>query len=130
MKLKKVYMLFSFIFSILTIYEVVVYLIGYSNYFGLYYIIVNLIILFMLIMVSVNVRNTNSKNRLVKNMVIIILGFISCFLLEYILSSVYSYSDQSKSYIKSIFISIRVLKPMVYVLLGGLSYLEYKNMKI
>ncbi len=130
MKLKKIYMLLSSIFSLLTIYEVIVYVLGSSNYFGLFYLILNLFIVFLMFMVSVNIKKGNTMIRISKNAIIVVLGLLASFVLKYILSSVFGYVDESGVYINRVFISLKIVKPIIYLMLGVLSYLEYKNMKI
>ena len=130
MKLKKIYMLLTSIFSLLTIYEVIVYVLGSSNYFGLFYLILNLFIVFLMFMVSVNINKGNTMIRISKNAIIVVLGLFASFVLKYILSSVFGYVDESGVYINRVFISLKIVKPIIYLMLGVLSYLEYKNMKI
>lgn len=130
MRLKKIYMLLTSIFSLLTIYEVIVYVLGSSNYFGLFYLILNLFIVFLMFMVSVNIKKGNTMIRISKNAIIVVLGLLASFVLKYILSSVFGYVDESEVYINRVFISLKIVKPIIYLMLGILSYLEYKNMKI
>lgn len=130
MKLKKIYTLLTSIFSLLTIYEVIVYVLGSSNYFGLFYLILNLFIVFLMFMVSVNIKKGNTMIRISKNAIIVVLGLLASFVLKYILSSVFGYVDESGVYINRVFISLKIVKPIIYLMLGILSYLEYKNMKI
>lgn len=130
MRLKKIYMLLTSIFSLLTIYEVIIYILGKSNYFGLFYLIFNLFIVFLMFMVSVNIKKGNTMIRISKNAIIVILGIFCSFVLKLILSGVFGYVDESNVYISNIFISLKVVKPIIYLILGILSYLEYKNMKI
>ena len=130
MRLKKIYMLLTSIFSLLTIYEVIIYILGKSNYFGLFYLILNLFIVFLMFMVSVNIKKGNTMIRISKNAIIVVLGIFCFFVLKLILSKVFGYVDESNAYISNIFISLKVGKPIIYLMLGILSYLEYKNMKI
>ena len=130
MRLKKIYMLLTSIFSLLTIYEVIIYILGKSNYFGLFYLILNLFIVFLMFMVSVNIKKGNTMIRISKNAIIVVLGIFCSFVLKLILSGVFVYVDESNAYISNIFISLKVVKPIIYLILGILSYLEYKNMKI
>ena len=130
MRLKKIYMLLTSIFSLLTIYEVIIYILGKSNYFGLFYLILNLFIVFLMFMVSVNIKKGNTMIRISKNAIIVVLGIFCFFVLKLILSKVFGYVDESNAYISNIFISLKVVKPIIYLILGILSYLEYKNMKI
>lgn len=130
MRLKKIYMLLTSIFSLLTIYEVIIYILGKSNYFGLFYLILNLFIVFLMFMVSVNIKKGNTMIRISKNAIIVVLGIFCSFVLKLILSGVFEYVDESNAYISNIFISLKVGKPIIYLMLGILSYLEYKNMKI
>lgn len=130
MRLKKIYMLLTSIFSLLTIYEVIIYILGKSNYFGLFYLILNLFIVFLMFMVSVNIKKGNTMIRISKNAIIVVLGIFCSFVLKLIHSGVFGYVDESNAYISNIFISLKVGKPIIYLMLGILSYLEYKNMKI
>ena len=130
MRLKKIYMLLTSIFSLLTIYEVIIYILGKSNYFGLFYLILNLFIVFLMFMVSVNIKKGNTMIRISKNAILVVLGLLASFVLKYILSSVFGYVDESGVYINRVFISLKIVKPIIYLMLGILSYLEYKNMKI
>lgn len=130
MRLKKIYMLLTSIFSLLTIYEVIIYILGKSNYFGLFYLFLNLFIVFLMFMVSVNIKKGNTMIRISKNAIIVVLGIFCSFVLKLILSKVFGYVDESNAYISNIFISLKVVKPIIYLMLGILSYLEYKNMKI
>ena len=123
-------MLLTSIFSLLTIYEVIIYILGKSNYFGLFYLILNLFIVFLMFMVSVNINKGNTMIRISKNAIIVVLGIFCSFVLKLILSGVFGYVDESNAYISNIFISLKVGKPIIYLILGILSYLEYKNMKI
>lgn len=123
-------MLLTSIFSLLTIYEVIIYILGKSNYFGLFYLILNLFIVFLMFMVSVNIKKGNTMIRISKNAIIVVLGIFYSFVLKLILSGVFGYVDESNAYISNIFISLKVGKPIIYLILGILSYLEYKNMKI
>ena len=123
-------MLLTSIFSLLTIYEVIIYILGKSNYFGLFYLILNLFIVFLMFMVSVNIKKGNTMIRISKNAIIVVLGIFCSFVLKLILSGVFVYVDESNAYISNIFISLKVVKPIIYLILGILSYLEYKNMKI
>ena len=126
MRLKKIYMLLTSIFSLLTIYEVIIYILGKSNYFGLFYLILNLFIVFLMFMVSVNIKKGNTMIRISKNAIIVVLGIFCSFVLKLILSGVFGYVDESNAYISNIFISLKVGKPIIYLILGILSYLEYK----
>ncbi len=130
MRLKKIYTLLTSVFSLLTIYEVIIYILGKSNYFGLFYIALNLFIVFLMFMVSINIKKGNTMIRISKNAIIVVLGILSSFVLKYILSSVFGYIDESDVYINKIFVSLKIVKPIIYLVLGALSYLEYKNMKI
>ena len=88
MRLKKIYMLLTSIFSLLTIYEVIIYILGKSNYFGLFYLILNLFIVFLMFMVSVNIKKGNTMIRISKNAIIVVLGIFCSFVLKLILSGV------------------------------------------
>ena len=65
-----VYKLVLVLFSLLTIFEVLVYLISSSSFIGLLYLLINFVILFMLFLVSTSVKKTNVRKRILFNIII------------------------------------------------------------
>lgn len=127
--IKNLYKILTIIFSILTSYELYIYMTMNSNYFGLLYLIINLFIMFLLFTITINYNKSIIKLRISKNIMAITFGFISSFLLYLILKGLFTYSDESYIYIKRIFLSIKVLKPIIYLLISGITYLDFKKMQ-
>ncbi len=129
--IKSIYSLITFIFIILTIIEFFIYLNGSSNSYGLIYLIMNFICLFFLSSVTINYSTRNRKVRLSKNIICIIIGVFASFILGLILSNIFGYVDNSKEFISSVFLISKVLKPILYLLIMGVSgyeiYLVYKH---
>ena len=130
-KIKKIFInSITAIFILLFIIELFKYLKTDNNIFGVYYLITNLVIIFFLVPIAYNYKRYYSVARISKIIIVILIGLFSSFALEYIVSSIYNYTDDSTTYIKSIFIIKNVLKTVIYALLTGFTVLEFKSEKV
>ena len=130
-KIKKIFInSVTAIFILLFIIELFKYLKTDNNIFGVYYLITNLVIIFFLVPIAYNYKRYYSIARISKIIIVILIGLFSSFALEYIVSSIYNYTDDSITYIKSISIIKNVLKTVIYVLLTGFTVLEFKSEKV
>ena len=130
-KIKKIFInSITAIFILLFIIELFKYLKTDNNIFGVYYLITNLVIIFFLVPIAYNYKRYYSIARISKIIIVILIGLFSSFALEYIVSSIYNYTDDSTTYIKSISIIKNVLKTVIYVLLTGFTILEFKSEKV
>ena len=130
-KIKKIFInSITAIFISLFIIELFKYLKTDNNIFGVYYLITNLVIIFFLVPIAYNYKRYYSVARISKIIIVILIGLFSSFALEHIVSSIYSYTDDSTTYIKNIFIIKNVLKTVIYVLLTGFTVLEFKSEKV
>ncbi len=118
------------IFILLTLIEVLIYMLSKNNLFGLIYIIFNLLIIFLLVPISYNYNRYYSPARLSKLVIVIILGIFSSYLLNLVVLKNMSYIDNSKEYINKIFIVRSILKGLIYLLLIGFTALEFKLDKL
>lgn len=118
------------IFILLTLIEVLIYMLSKNNLFGLIYIIFNLLIIFLLVPISYNYNRYYSPARLSKLVIVIILGIFSSYLLNLVVLKNMSYIDNSKEYINKIFIIRNILKGLIYLLLIGFTALEFKLDKL
>ena len=118
------------IFILLTLIEVLIYMLSKNNLFGLIYIIFNLLIIFLLVPISYNYNRYYSPARLSKLVIVIILGIFSSYLLNLVVLKNMSYIDNSKEYINKIFIIRSILKGLIYLLLIGFTALEFKLDKL
>lgn len=123
-----VYKLVLVLFSLLTIFEVIVYLISSSSFIGLLYLLINFIILFMLFLVSTSVKKTNVRKRILFNIIIVAFGFMASF---YVSSKtiVFGYTEISENYFNKILISSKVLKSIIYSFILFISYLEFDRIR-
>lgn len=123
-----VYKLVLVLFSLLTIFEVIVYLISSSSFIGLLYLLINFIILFMLFLVSTSVKKTNVRKRILFNIIIVVFGFMASF---YVNSKtiVFGYTEISENYFNKILISSKVLKSIIYSFILFISYLEFDRIR-
>lgn len=118
------YVLLTFMFIVITCLEFINYLNFESNFIGLLYLIVNFVILFLLINMVLNFGKSNYKIRISKNLIVIVLGILSSYLLGYIIPWFLDYSDSSFLFVENIYVYSKVLKPILYVFLGIICILE------
>ena len=123
-----VYKLVLVLFSLLTIFEVIVYLISSSSFVGLIYLLINFVILFMLFLVSTSVKKTNVRKRILFNIIIVAFGFMASF---YVSSKtiVFGYTEISENYFNKILISSKILKSIIYSFILFISYLEFDRIR-
>ena len=123
-----VYKLVLVLFSLLTIFEVIVYLISSSSFVGLIYLLINFVILCMLFLVSTSVKNTNVRKRILFNIIIVAFGFMASF---YVSSKtiVFGYTEISENYFNKILISSKILKSIIYSFILFISYLEFDRIR-
>lgn len=120
------YFVILLVFISLTLIEIIKYLFFNSNLFGLLYLILNCFLAFNLFIIVINYKNGNVKIRISKNCFIIVLGLIGSFILPNISYSLNSFVDESSLFVDSIFWISRIVKPILYLLLAGLSVIEYR----
>lgn len=123
-----VYKLVLVLFSLLTIFEVIVYLISSSSFVGLLYLLINFVILFMLFLVSTSVKKTNVRKRILFNIIIVAFGFMASF---YVSSKtiVFGYTEINENYFSKILISSKILKSIIYSFILFISYLEFDRIR-
>lgn len=118
------YSLLTLMFIVLTILELVNYFSFESTLLGLLYLIINFFILFLLINMVINFGKSNYKIRISKNLIVIVLGILSSYLLGYVVPLLLNYTDSSFLFAKEIYVYSKILKPIIYVFLGVISVLE------
>ena len=121
-----IYIVILLVFISLTLIEIIKYLFFNSNLFGLLYLILSCFLAFNLFIIVINYKNGNVKIRISKNCFIIVLGLIGSFILPNISYSLNSFVDESSLFVDSIFWISRIVKPILYLLLAGLSVMEYR----
>lgn len=127
--IKLFYLVVSFIYVVLTIYEVFVFMTMDSNYVGIAYLFMNFFSMFLILTVTYNYSKASVKLRISKNIIALTVGLISSFIIILVLPDILGYMDSSRVFIKNTFISSQIIKPMIYMLLGLVSYIEFKNVK-
>lgn len=104
-------------FLILSLIELIKYFKFDNTLYGVIYLLINLIIIFLLLPVTFNYKRHYSSARISKIILIIIIGLFNSYILNYIVIGNMSYIDSSKNFIKSIFIIKNILKPILYFIL-------------
>ncbi len=117
---KKLYLIYLTIYILIFLIELVIYLKFNSTLYGFIYMLINLAILFLLLFSIYNYSEFNIKIRLSKNGILIFLMLIS------ILLSLFKFNDESKQFISNLKVFIYYLKPLMILLLIGLSFYDYK----
>lgn len=121
---RNIYKLSSFIFTILTIIEIIIYLLNETNYYGLYYILISLLIIIIL-----NIK-VNKKTKLNKSLFILVLQIFNSYFLFNILTKSYKYIDYSSKYISNIYITSKIIKPILVTILVLTSFLDLYKINI
>lgn len=127
---KKTIKILTLFYILLSIIEFIKYFFINSNLFGLIYMLLTLIIIFLLVPVSYNYNRYYSVPRISKLIMIIIFGIFNSYLLYNIIVKNMSYIDASIDFNKSIFIYKNIFKGIVYFLLFIFTIFEFKLDKL
>ena len=84
----------------------------------------------MIIGVNLNYAKADKKIRLSKSIIIMLLTLFCSFLLPNLLNNYYSYIDNSQNYIKSIYVMLKFIKPLISIILVLISALDFKQINI
>ena len=120
----------TFLYLVFSFIELIKYLFADSNVFGLIYLLINLVIIFLLVPTTYNYRKQFSKIRISKFILIILIGIFNSFILERILLNNLSFIDDSKKYIDLIFVYKNVLKTIIYASIFIITIFEFKIEKL
>lgn len=127
--IKYFYVFITALFALFTAYEIYIYMKVDSNYFGIFYLFLNFFVMFLLFTITYNYESANRNIRISKNIVSIIVGVLSSFVLTYLLPYIFHYVDDSFLFNDSIYVISKIIKPIMYLSLGVVSYLEIKQTK-
>ena len=126
-KYKKIIInLVTIIYVLLTTIELIKYLICDNTLFGMYYMIICLLTIFLLVPCAYNYKKYYSPARISKLIIIVLLIVFNSFIIEHLLFSAMGYIDSSKTYIDNIFIIKNILKPIISFILVIFIALEFK----
>lgn len=125
LKSKNVYLLFTLIYIVLTIIELIKYFIFDSTMFGLIYLVINIFIIFMISMVTINYDKAYPIKRISKVLVSCLLGIFASFVLNIIIEGNLSYIIEN-DFVDKIYLTKNIFKPIIYVLFILMSALEIK----
>ena len=114
----------SISYIILTIIELIKYILIKSNVFGLIYLIICSFIIFLLVPTTVNYRDKKSIARISKLCIVILVGIFCSYFLNKIVINNMNYMDSSIEYNNSIFVIKNVLKPILYVFIIYIIFID------
>ena len=123
---KSILYLLTLSFMILYLIELIKYFKVDTTLYGVIYLSINLIILFLLIPVTYNYKRNYSSARISKLILIIIIGIFNSYILSKIVLGNMNYIDDSILYISSIKVIKNILKGIVYGSLVIFTFLEAK----
>lgn len=132
-KLKRLYLyIFMLMYIALSAIELIKYIkLDNTSLYGVYYLIINLVILFLIVPVVYNYKRNYSKARVSKIILIILLMLFNGLVLEHIVLNSINYMDASKLYVESLFFIKTVLKTLLCISLIVFIIFETKlNKKI
>ncbi len=124
--IKYFYVFITALFTLFTAYEMYVYLSMDSNYFGIVYLFLNFFVMFLLFTITYNYSSQNKGIRISKNILVIVIGIFSSFILTYVLPYILSYSDNSYLFEEKVFVTSKILKPVIYAFVVIVSIIEVK----
>ena len=123
---KSILYLLTLSFMILSLIELIKYFKVDTTLYGVIYLSINLIILFLLIPVTYNYKRNYSSARISKLILIIIIGIFNSYILNKLVLGNMNYIDASILYISSIKVIKNILKGIVYGSLVIFTFLEAK----
>ena len=123
---KSILYLLTLSFMILSLIELIKYFKVDTTLYGVIYLSINLIILFLLIPVTYNYKRNYSSARISILILIIIIGIFNSYILSKIVLGNMNYIDDSILYISSIKVIKNILKGIVYGSLVIFTFLEAK----
>ena len=123
---KTILYLLTLSFMILSLIELIKYFKVDTTLYGVIYLSINLIILFLLIPVTYNYKRNYSSARISKLILIIIIGIFNSYILSKMVLGNMNYIDASILYISSIKVIKNILKGIVYGSLVIFTFLEAK----
>lgn len=130
-KYKKLFInLITLLYMVLFVIELIIYLNTYNNIFGVFYLLINLVIIFFLVPCAHNYKKYYSVARISKLIIVILLGIFSSYILELIIPGIFNYSDSSLTYIDKVFLYKYVLKGVLYLMLTLFTIFEFKSEKV
>ena len=127
--IKYFYVFITVLFALLTAYEMYMYMNVSSNYFGIFYLFLNFFVMFLLFTITYNYSSGSKNIRISKNIVAIVIGIISSFILTLILPYIFHYTDDSYLFNDKIFVISKIIKPIIYISMAIITVIEVKKFK-
>lgn len=126
-KVKKMILyIITICFMILSTIELIKYFKVDTTLYGVIYLLINLVILFLLIPVTYNYKRNYSSARISKLILIIIIGIFNSYILSNIVLNNMAYTDSSRNYIELIKVSKNIFKGIIYFSLVVFTFFEAK----
>lgn len=126
-KVKKMILyIITICFMILSTIELIKYFKVDTTLYGVIYLLINLVILFLLIPVTYNYKRNYSSARISKLILIIIIGIFNSYILSSIVLNNMAYTDSSRNYIELIKASKNIFKGIIYFSLVVFTFFEAK----
>lgn len=120
----RVYKLLLTFYTFMTIIELILFFLKDASNYNFFYLICSVVINILLFIVVFNYKKDLIKKRTYKNIIIITLGLFSSYLLSILLNSIFSYIEINSF---KLLITSKIIKPIIYLMIGLLTYLEYNN---
>ena len=120
----------TILFIIFSLIELIIYLTVKSTIFGLIYLFINLLIIFLLVPCTYNYKKYYNPARISKFIIIILLGIFNSYILGSIVINGINYTDSSIDYMNKIFIFKNILKGIIYLALTVITIFEFKIDKV
>lgn len=119
----------SLLYVLATIYEIYIYMTMESNYVGIIYLFLNFFAMFLLLTVTYNYDRASVRHRISKNIITIFVGLFSSYIISLILPHVMGYEDASRMFINNTSFCSIIIKPIIYIGLGIITFIEFRSFK-
>ena len=130
-KAKKIMLyILSIAYLLLTLIEFIRYIFFKSNLFGMIYLIIAIVMIFLLIPTIINYNDKYSNARISKIIIFVLIGVFGSYFLKSIVINNMNHIDSSLKYSDSIFIIKNILKPIIYLLMLIFIIIESEIIKI
>ncbi len=120
----------TFLFILFSFIEFIIYFKVDNTFFGMVYLLNNLLILFLLVPCAYNYKRRFSSARVSKLILIILFGIFNSFILQDIVINTINYTDDSLKYIEKVFIYKNIFKSIIYAGLLFITIFEFNIRKL
>ena len=127
---KMILFILTFLFMVISFIEFIIYYRVDNTIYGLIYLLINLLIIFLLVPCAYNYRKKFNPARISKLIIILLLGIFNSYILHSVVINAINYTDASLKYIEKIYIYKNIFKGIIYFGLLMITIFEFNIKKL